>query len=178
MGHISNGRDKRPDSSISIVVLAEEFNSYLFTITSNEKQFPKAMRYTLSNDIRNTSLRVCKLVYRGCSLKLTSLKDYRKLRDIQDELYDALVDLKCLLHIATDVASPKNPLQIATLYDGVIDSFTKWVKNTKRLMKRVEYKESTTAEERRMAHIKTVEKLAREMDHDDSGFILLKRKAA
>ncbi|MCM1295139.1 MAG: four helix bundle protein [Muribaculaceae bacterium] len=171
----SNGREKRPDSSISIVVTTEELNAYLFKITTNEKQFPKSMRYTLSSDIRTTSLSICKKVYRGCSKKPQFYKDFKKIREIQDDIFDLLTDLKCLLHVSVDVANPNNPLQMASLYDAVVDSFNKWVKHTKRAMKLAKEREEYTPEMKREMRIKFYDRQAKLMDHDSDGFVVLKK---
>lgn len=66
---------KKPPSGISVVILAEALTSHLFKITANEKQFPKAYRYTLVSQIRNTCLDLNRHIYNGCVKKGAVPKD-------------------------------------------------------------------------------------------------------
>ena len=41
---------QRVDSAMSVIVWMERLTAHVFAITSNEKQFPKSLRFTLSEE--------------------------------------------------------------------------------------------------------------------------------
>ena len=54
---------QRTDSAMSVIVWAERLTAHIFSITSNEKQFPKSFRYTLSAEMRNICLKFNEHLY-------------------------------------------------------------------------------------------------------------------
>ena len=66
---------RKGDAPASILIKAENFVIYLFNITNNEKQFPKAYRYTLVSDIRTTALDMHKNITKALSIHPRSKKN-------------------------------------------------------------------------------------------------------
>lgn len=164
---------QRADSTMSIVVKAESLTSYIFRITTSEKQFPKAYRYTLISQLRNECLDLMKAVYNGCSKRGVSSKDFAIIRKFQEMAYTNLINIKSLLVISQDLAHMHNPKYIAELYDDTVDSFNHWVKNTKRSEKKALWKESLSEDERFEFKMKMLSKKARKMKRDEDGFVVL-----
>ena len=123
---------RKADTPNSIVVKVEGLVTHLYKITNNEKQFPKAFRYTLVNDIRNTCLSMHKNVSKAIAIHPRFRKEYKRRKKYQNKAYMDLIDLKSLLIIALDVASMSNPEFVATQMEIVVDAYTKWIKNDKR----------------------------------------------
>ena len=160
---------KRDNSPISIVVAAEQLTAYMFQITNNEKQFPKAYRYTLVQDIRNTLLRLNKHIYNGCGRKPSTMKDIRRMYKFQNKVNEDLLDLKALMMIAIEAAHIKNPEEYAKLYDNTVTAYNKWVRNNRREEQRV--KERGTNKDTRTQRI--AKQQAKTIARDPDGFAVL-----
>lgn len=163
---------KRDNSPISIVIAAEHLTAYMFQITNNEKQFPKAYRYTLVQDIRNTLLKLNKHIYNGCSKKPGSMKDIQRMYKFQDKVNEDLIDLKALMMIALEAAHIKNPDEYARLYDTTVTAYNKWVRNNKREEQRV--KEKGSCPDTRTQ--RTAKQQAKTYARDPDGFAVLVRR--
>lgn len=151
---------KSPKSTINKV---EDLVVYVFQITNNDKQFPKAYRYTLVTMLRNVALTLYVGIYMSCTKRIRSAGDAKTLLDMLHRCYDALVQLNALLCISTKIASIKNPEHLFELYDVADDSLVQWIKATKRLHKRLHDYETTKATNKNA------------VKRDKDGFIILKR---
>lgn len=168
------GQNKTPSS---IVVSAEIFTNYIFKITANEKQFPKSLRYTLIKKFQNRCVSLCEHVYDGCNKKPLTKKDFKRAQKCQDEVYDDLAKLKALISIATSNARLSNYDYLATLFIDLTDAYRKWVRNVARAKSRAlrngTYEASDRAEKFKKNRL---DKMARGMERDESGYIVLKRR--
>lgn len=152
----------------SIIMVVENTLGYLFQITNNEKQFPKAYRYTLVTEIRNTCLHMYRSTYKALSIKPRYLEQYEKRSKYREEVYNDILDLNALMIIATKVVTIKNPEYIANMMDELIKSFNRWTKNDKRQFKNL------PNEENYRAVYQT--KLKNKYERDKNGFLILKYK--
>lgn len=152
----------------SIIMVVENTLGYLFQITNNEKQFPKAYRYTLVTEIRNTCLHMYRSTYKALSIKPRYLEQYEKRSKYREEVYNDILDLNALMIIATKVVTIKNPEYIANMMDELIKSFNKWTKNDKR-----QFKSLLPETEYRLSCYK---KHKPKYDRDENGFIILRYK--
>ncbi|WP_300944235.1 hypothetical protein [uncultured Duncaniella sp.] len=166
-------------SPVSIIVSIEAFIKYMYTITNNEKQFPKAYRYTLTAEIRNTCLKMHRHAYRAIAIKPRYRKQYKKHVKEQQKVYQTILDMKALLIIATSVASIQNLEHLTLLMNNVIENYNKWVKNDRRLYKnlpshkeliKMQHKANELRRQRREEWMS--------LPRDDEGFILLNRSHA
>lgn len=167
---------RRNTSPAAIVTHTENLIKYLFTITNNEKQFPKVMRYTISTDIRNTCLKLEKAIYNAMAINPRYRKQYKKRVKYQQKAFKAIVDLKALLVIAVDIASIKNLEYLSTLLNNVIIAHNHWVKNDKKkysdLPSYKEYMASQYEKRYRTPPTEFTDPLYRDLE----GFIILKRR--
>lgn len=161
---------KKPPSGISVVILAEALTSHLFKITANEKQFPKAYRYTLVSQIRNTCLDLNRHIYNGCVKKAMTTKEFKRIKKYQKKAYADLIDLKALLVIANNIAQMNNISYVADLYQDTVEAFNRWVRNIKRSSRKIKWKESMTDEERLEFRLGIQ---AKRMKRDADGFAVL-----
>lgn len=172
-------------SPAGIVVAAEELIKYLFTITNNDKQFPKAYRYSLVTDIRNTCLKLNKHIYRAMAIHPRTQEQYERRRREQLKIYDRIIDLKSLMVIANATVNVKNKENVARLLYDIVEMYNRWVKNDRRLFKNLpterEYynrrKEQQSAKRVMNPPDSQTEVCAHsQYDCDTDGFIVLKRK--
>ena len=164
--HVKNCRN-RPMSAIAIT--AEEFVGWIYHTTRDPQKFPKQYRGDIINQLRNTSLVMTKHIYRGLNVKCKTQHDLQKIRKIQDMIFDDLTDLQALLMVVESLRSEGFTISMercATLYTAVVDDFDRWVKNTKRKLKRAN---DTIAE---AEYLKSFGNVKRDKD----GFIILKRR--
>jgi hypothetical protein len=172
---------RKGDAPASILVKAENFVIYLFNITNNEKQFPKAYRYTLVSDIRTTALNMHKNITKALSIHPRYKKELKQRRKFQQRAYLDIVDLKALLTVAMSTVKITNPEYIALQLDIIIDGYVRWLKNDKRnyrkLPTRKEYLAHREEIYKARAEAKLQAKLEWEsMDRDIDGFIVLHRR--
>ena len=171
---------KNNRSVSSIIISAQDLTEYIFTITNNEKQFGKIMRYTLSSELRNCCIKIMENAHIAFSIRPKHKKDYKEYVKYQQKVYKNLVKLNSLIILSLSVASVKNKEQLAILFNAALDDYMRWVKTSKRVyknlpsektyMKRVEKQKRKNAQTMRLrAAYKTMEK-------DENGFIILKRK--
>ena len=167
---------RKSDSPSSIVVKVEGLVTYLFNITNNEKQFPKAYRYTLVTDIRNTVLSAHKNVSRALAIHPRFKKELKRRKKYQNKAYMDLIDLKALLIVALNTVSISNPEYLALQMEIVLEGYTKWIKNDRRnfskLPSKKEYYANLTAvrEHRRMIRAEWDR-----FERDTEGFVVLRR---
>lgn len=154
---------KSPKSTINKI---EDLVVYIHKITNNDKQFPKAYRYSLTNLLRNTSLHLYVTVYVACNKRVRNSNDAKQLGDALQNAYTFLVQLNGLLCIASKIVNIKNPEYLYELYDAADESLTNWVKSTKRL------KDRMVAYEKELERKK---KMNRDTIRDKDGFIVIKR---
>lgn len=174
MEFVSKPKYLRSDASpASVVVTIEVLMKYIFTITNNEKQFPKSYRYTLVTDIRNTCLKMHKSAYNALSVKPRYLEQYKKRIKYQQKVYRRLIDLKALLVIATSVVHIQNLEHLSILMNNTFEAYNRWVKNDSRMYKNLlpkdEYFERRDENNRRRKEYLS-------MERDADGFIILKKK--
>ncbi|MCM1230102.1 MAG: hypothetical protein NC489_08215 [Ruminococcus flavefaciens] len=155
---------KSPKSTINKV---EDLVVYVFQITNNDKQFPKAYRYTLVSMLRNVGLTLYVGSFLSCSKTIRSSDDAKMLLDMLQNCYNTLIQLNALLCISSKVANIRNPGHLFELYDMVDESLVQWVKATKRLHKRL-------LEVERARAVKHAN--ARNDVRDGDGFVVLKRR--
>lgn len=168
----------RSDASpASVIVSIEAFIKYMYTITNNEKQFPKAYRYTLTAEIRNTCLRMHRYAYAAIAIKPRHRKQYKKHVNQQQKVYDAILDMKALLIIATSVTSIQNLEHVTLLLNNVTDSYNRWIKNDRRMYRNLPTKKElqrTQAMHNELRRQRRAEWLS--LPRDDEGFVILQRK--
>ncbi|MCM1234094.1 MAG: hypothetical protein NC489_28665 [Ruminococcus flavefaciens] len=172
--YMRDGTNRAPSS---IVVSAEIFTSYIFTITANEKQFPKALRYSLIKKLQNRCCSLCEHVYDGCNKKAITEKDFKHVQKCQDKVYHDLSKLKGLIAVANSNAHLNNYEHLADLYISMTEAYSKWVRNVSRAKARAKRNGTFKHSDRKASFKKNrIKKIAREMDHDADGFAVLKRK--
>jgi len=132
--------NKKP-SGISVVISCEKLTEYIFKITSNEKQFPKAYRYTLSSALRNNCIDLCCHVYNGAYKRIVTPADYERVLKFQNAALQHLLNVKALMVISLGIVRINNPGHLAALYDEATDSFKRWTRNTRRAAKKATRKE-------------------------------------
>jgi len=168
---------QRVDSSMSVIVYAEKLTAHLFQVTSNEKQFPKALRYSLSAEIRNTMLKFNEHLYMAAYIRPRKKKDYKLIQKHQRKAKDKLIAAKSLVTLSTNLANFRNLEYLAELYDDTVEAFNHWVRNTNRAYSKFLKKEAMSPEEREeLAKIKYENRLswmAKTMKHDADGFAVL-----
>lgn len=145
--------------------IVEELVVYIFQITNNDKQFPKAYRYTLIDTLRNAALTLYTGTFVASSKHTRNSEDARKLLGILNQSYNTIIELNALLCISVKLANIKNPDHLFTLYSAVSDSYIKWIKSIKRVYGRMLEFERKKTQERRSDCI-----------YDNDGFIVLKRR--
>lgn len=123
---------RKTTSTASIVVSSENLIKYLFRITNNEKQFSKALRYTLNTDIRNTCLKLEKAIYYALSINPRYYEQYKERVKYQKKAYKRLVELKCLIVLAASIANISNMEYLSELYFTASNDFNRWVKNDRK----------------------------------------------
>lgn len=166
-------------SPASIIVTVEAFVQYIFTITNNEKQFPKAFRYTLTSQLRNECLMLHRNVYAALAVRPRYRKQYKKHLKRQQKVYDNILDIKALLVVATSVAKIQNMEHLTLLLTSVVNSYNRWVKNDRRLYKNLPTKKQfaqDNAERRERSKQRKAE--WRALPRDAEGFIILYPKGA
>lgn len=161
----------------AIVVSSEIFTSYVFKITSNEKQFPKSLRYSLIQQFQNACVNLCKHVYDGCNKKPITKQDFKRVKKAQNHVYDDLADIKAIIAIANSNAHLSNYRELSEKYVVLLDNYQKWLRNTARAKSKSKHM-GTYKKKNRMDRFKAnhLAKLAREMEHDDDGFAVLKKR--
>lgn len=168
---------RKGDAPSSIIIKVEGLITYLFNITNNEKQFPKAYRYTLVTDIRNTALDLHKNVSKALAVHPRFKKEFKRRREYQDAAYMNLIDLKSLLVVALNTVSIANPEYVALQMEIVMNGYVKWVRNDKRnyrhLPSKKEYNEYRRAlqEKRKLIKMEWAN-----LEKDEDGFVVLRRK--
>lgn len=153
---------KSPRSTINKI---EDLIVYVFQITNNDSQFPKAYRYTLVTNLRNTCIELYVDTFMACSKKLRCSNDAKSLFVMLQQCYTTLTELNALLCISAKIVSIKKPEHLFKLYTDAEESLVKWVKYTKRSIGRM------VEAERNM-------QLQNNPKRDNDGFIILKRKAS
>lgn len=170
-------RETANKSPSSIVVSAETFTNYVFAITSNEKQFPKSLRYSLIKKFQNRCVKLCEHVYDGCNKKAVTKKDFKRTEKCQDKVYDDLAKIKAIISIANSNAHLTNYEHLADLYINLTEAYRKWVRNVARAKGRAKRDGFYSKKDRVESFKKNrVAKIAREMDRDQDGFAVLKRR--
>ena len=164
-------------SPISVIIYAETLTKYIFSITNNEKQFSKAMRYTLSDDLRNTALKLTKALYNSVSIRPKYKGQYKKRKKYQQKAYHALVELKSLINIANSVANIKNLEYLANLFIDVAEALDRFIKNDKRtfgnLPTKKEYNRHNAYQ---LARRELLREQKESMRRNENGFIVLTHK--
>lgn len=172
---------QRTDSAMSVVVYMERLLTHLFRITTNEKQFPKSYRYTLSAKVRNVALDVYMNIYMASYIKAKDIEDYDRIRDHQNAAYDGLVALKALITASTTLAHLQNVEYLAELYDDTTDAFNHWTKNLNRNYRKFLKHQAMTPEEleeeRKHKRELYLSWQAKKLARDKDGFVVLKRRA-
>lgn len=146
--------NKKP-SGISVVISVEKLTQYIFKITSNEKQFPKAYRYTLSSALRNNCIDLCCHVYNGAYKRIVTTADYERVLKFQNAALQHLLNIKALMVISLGIVHINNPGYLAELYDEATDSFKRWSRNTRRAAKKAGRKEEIREMKRQEAELQT-----------------------
>ena len=168
---------QRVDSAMSVVVWMERLTAHIFAITSNEKQFPKSLRFTLSERMRNTALKANENLYNAAYIRPTKKKDYKRIQKFQRKTRKNMIALKSLITIATDIAKLRNVEYLASLYDDTVDAYDHWIKSTQRAYNKFKREQAMSPEEKEMyAKQKREQYLswkARTMRHDEDGFVVL-----
>lgn len=168
---------QRVDSAMSVVVWMERLTAHIFSITSNEKQFPKSLRFTLSERMRNTALKANENLYNATYIRPTKKKDYKRIQKFQRKTRKNMIALKSLITIATDIAKLRNVEYLASLYDDTVDAYNHWIKSTQRAYNKFKREQAMSPEEKEMyAKQKREQYLswkARTMRHDEDGFVVL-----
>ncbi len=168
---------QRVDSAMSVVVWMERLTAHIFSITSNEKQFPKSLRFTLSERMRNTALKANENLYNAAYIRPTKKKDYKRIQKFQRKTRKNMIALKSLITIATDIAKLRNVEYLASLYDDTVDAYNHWIKSTQRAYNKFKREQAMSPEEKEMyAKQKREQYLswkARTMRHDEDGFVVL-----
>lgn len=165
-------------SPMSVIIYAENLTKYIFAITNNEKQFSKAMRYTLSSDLRNTSLKLTKALYKAVNTRPKHKADLKIRKKYQQKAYHALVDLKALVNIANSVANIKNLEYLARLFVDVAEAFDRFVKNDKRIFSHLPTKKEYLAKNKKLTEHRIMMKTQKaSMTRDENGFIRLSHKS-
>lgn len=172
---------QRTDSAMSVVVYMERLQTHLFRITTNEKQFPKSYRYTLSAKIRDTCLEAYMDIYMASYIKPKDEEDFDRIRKYQNDAFDKLVALKALITASTSLANLTNVSYLAELYDDTTEAFNHWTKNLNRNYRKFKKHQAMTAEELEEERLKKRELYlswqAKKLDRDSDGFVILKRRA-
>ncbi len=172
---MSKAKYLRNDASpTSIIVTVEAFIQYIFTITNNEKQFPKAFRYTLTSQIRNECLLLHRNVYAALAIKPRYRKQYKKHLKRQQKAYENILNIKALLVVATSITKIQNLEHLTMLLTNVVNSYNRWVKNDNRIYKNLPTKKQL---DKYNADKYERRKQRREewnaMPRDEDGFIIL-----
>lgn len=164
----------------SIIVSAQDLTEYIFTITNNEKQFGKIMRYTLSSELRTCCIKILENAHIAFSIRPRHKKEYNERIKYQQKVYRYLVKLNSLIILSLSVASIKNKEQLSLLFNAALNDYTRWVKTDKRIYKNLpsEKKYKKMIEKQKRKNIKALKLKAayKSMDKDENGFIILKRK--
>lgn len=166
-------------SPTSVIVSIETFLKHMYTITNNEKQFPKAYRYTLTAEIRNTCLKMHRHAYVAIAIKPRYRGQYKKHVKLQQKLYRDILNMKSLLIVAASVAYIQKLEYVTLLLDNVIQSYNRWVKNDRRLYKNLPTKKELRASQQ--AHYELARQRREEwanMPRDEDGYIILFHKNA
>lgn len=165
---------RREVAPSSIIIYIEELIKYIFAITNNEKQFPKALRYTLIVEIRKCCLKMYTCAYKAINLKPRYYEQYKKRAKYQRKVFKRIVELKGLLIIALGVANVQNVEYLSELLDKVVEYYNKWVKNDKRMYKNLPlYEDYILARERRLAKKKRIQDEWNALPRDEDGFVVL-----
>ena len=141
---------QRVDSAMSVVVWMERLTAHIFAITSNEKQFPKSLRFTLSERMRNTALKANENLYNAAYIRPTKKKDYKRIQKFQRKTRKNMIALKSLITIATDIAKLRNVEYLASLYDDTVDAYNHWIKSTQRAYNKFKREQAMSPEEKEM----------------------------
>ena len=123
-------RKTKPKSVLYVYNNVERLVKYLFNITSSQKQFPKSVRYTLADRIRNTALDLFIEVSTGISVTVRKKKDCKFLHKHVNKARDGINALVALINLASkmDVVNIKNLGYIAELMDNANDAYKYWRK--------------------------------------------------
>lgn len=170
---------RNPPSPISVAVKAEELAKYVFTITNNEQQFPKSMRYTISKDLRNAATDIVKYSYLAVSIVPKYKKQLKRRNKYKQKLYDAIIVFKAMLNMSAAVAYIKNPEHLATLTSEMIQSFDKLIKHDARKYKNIPTKKEYRKSIQESIQRKKVHHLIEQrdsMNRNEQGFIVLTPK--
>lgn len=167
---------RRDIAPSSIIVYIEELIKYIFAITNNEKQFPKALRYTLIVEIRKCCLKMYTATYKALNIKPRYYEQYKKRVKCQKKVYKRIVELKGLLIIALGVANVQNVEYLSALLDKVVEYYNKWVKNDRRTYHDLPtYNEYVASRERRLERRKRIQAEWNALPRDNDGFVILSK---
>ena len=173
----SQYESQRNASHMMLYNNTRDFVNYIFTITSNSKQFPDRFRYTLVDELRGHCLELfTELTFAMC-IQVRSNEEYADLKNSMKRIRRLIVRLEALLNISMDVAKIKNPEHLSLLYSTMANEYTRWAKNAKRAsektLKRIAYKAKKTKDQNEAAALRHKQYL--EMEKDDDGYVILKR---
>ena len=157
---------KRKRSFKSVTVSSEKLLQYIFRITSNEKQFPKSIRYTIVSDIRNTCIKIHKNIYRAISIRPRYKGEYYRKQKYQQKAYNAILDLKLMIGVSIHIARIKNLSYLGELFSNLIADYNRWIKNDKRRYKDLPTKSEFLKNTDRNCVIKTVDMSIANIDPD------------
>ncbi|MCM1531971.1 MAG: hypothetical protein NC114_06825 [Ruminococcus flavefaciens] len=124
----------------AIAITTEDFVHWIYTVTRDPQKFPKQYRGDLVNQLRNSSLTLMKHVYRGLNVKSKTQQDLQKIRNIQDLVFDDILDIQALLMVLESLKADGFAINMdhcATMFTAIIDDHERWVKNIKRKIKRI-----------------------------------------
>lgn len=170
----------RHDSSpTSVVVHVENLIKYIFTITNNEKQFPKAYRYTLVADLRKTCLKMEKATYNALAIRPRYREQYKKRTKYQQKVFKHIINVKALITIAAEVANIQNMEHLASLMESVVNAYNRWIKNDKRSYNKLPTKDEFEYDRKqKLLKKKQFDEEFEALERDIDGFVILRHKVA
>lgn len=172
----------RKTSEAKLIFSSENLVAHIFKITNNEKQFPKAYRYTLVTEIRNACLNYIRYIIRAGSINPKMRKDAKRRTKYYNKARNYLEDVGSLILMANKTLRLQNPEQFAVLFADASDYLAKTYKYSKSQIKRLptkkeyEHKMFCARLNTKLKYLET--DIMRQTDgyHDDDGFLVLVRQ--
>lgn len=128
---------KRKKSPIAVVLKVESLTKYIFTITNNEKIFPKKYRFDLVQKLHIAALNLNTSVIQAVNMPARFKKESKKRLKKIEQCIEYMQELGALMIITNGIIILNNPEQYAKLFTEASTSLKYYYDNSKRFHNRL-----------------------------------------
>lgn len=128
---------KRKKSPIAVVLKVEALTKYIFTVTNNEKVFPKKYRFDLVQKLHIVALNLNASVIQAVNMPARYKKESKKRIKKIEQCIEYMQELGALMIITNGIITLNNPEQYAKLFTEASASLKYYYDNSKRFHNRL-----------------------------------------